>query len=677
MKYKLLILAISLSYFMYAQEEDESCTPPDKKVQKILDRAMDMDDARIAVDLFTSAMKQAPDKAAPYFEFARYAYRKADDFYRSSENNQGDKSLLRAEKLYLQVIDLCEQYHADVYYNLGVINFTFDKKEQANKWFQKFVDFKSDNPLAYAGDHRKKLGDVKQLLAKVNVDKPKEPELITVPYNPVMVAKVSTSADEYVPMLSPDNELLFFTRMVDDRGLGEMQAFWVEKFTVARRNTIFDAFDGGTYLNKPFNDGSFESYGASTLSVDNKELIFCGCKTVNVQGQQYKNCDLYSTTYERTGKGPNDFKWTPFKNLGSNINTPDGWEGQPSLSADGNTLYFATTRQGSKDNDIYFSMRKPGGDWSIAKPLNDLNTAGKDKSPFLHQDSETMYFVSDGRGGAGGLDIFYSRKEDGKWTTPKNIGIPINTPSDEVGIYVSIDGKQAFFSSREGGNWNIYSFELYEDARPKPVVIIKGELIDESGEPIEDAMIEVSYKNSEETETIKVNGNDGKYAAILRTDQDDVMVTVKKEGYAFDSKLVTQSDLINKKDVALRGADLSVRPLEVGQAYTLNDILFATNSTVLTDRSKFIIRSFSKFLKENPTIRVLIEGHTDNVGDEAKNLKLSDDRAQVVREYLISLGIDQKRLRAKGYGDQKPKVDNDSELNKAKNRRTDFVIESL
>lgn len=678
MKYTLLFVhLLSIGSWVCAQEVDESCTPPDKKVIKVLDRAKEELDPKLATDLFTNAMNSAPDKAAPYFEFAMYAYKKADEYYGKGNDANGDKSLQRAEKLFLQVLDLCEEYHADVYYNLGVIAFTFERKEQAGKWFEKFANFKVDNPNAYAGDHRKKLADVNKFLAAPIADTPKAPLIATVPYNPVLVPKVSTPAEEYVPMLSPDNELLFFTRMVDDRGKGELQSNWVEKFTVANRATIFDQFDGGTYLKRPFNDGRFESYGASTLSVDNKELIFCACKTENVRGQDYKNCDLYSTTYERTGKGVNDFRWTEFKNLGHNINTEDGWEGQPSLSADGNTLYFTTTRKGSRDNDIYYSTRKPGGEWGIAKPLNELNTAGKDKSPFLHQDSETMYFVSDSRNGVGGLDIYYTRKENGKWSEPKNIGIPINTPSDEVGIFVSIDGTQAYFSSREGGDWNIYSFELYEEARPKPVSIIKGELVDAYGEPVEDAIIEVAYKNSEETEQIKVNGNDGRYAAIVRKDQDDVMITVKKQGHAFDSKLVTQDELNRSKDVAIRGTDLNVRKLEVGESYTLNDILFATNSSVLTERSKFIIKGFGRFLAENPTITILIEGHTDNVGDDAKNLKLSDDRAQVVKNYLISLGIDQKRLKAKGYGATRPKVVNDSESNRALNRRTDFVIQSL
>lgn len=665
----------------HSQVEDASCLPPDKKIVKIIEKAKQSADAKTAVDGFLDAINQAPDNAMVYFEYGMYAFNKATEYYERSYNpTAGDKSLQKAEELFLETIEYCKDYHADVYYYLGVINYTQEELELSREWFEKFINFKSSDASKYASDHGKKIADVKEVVGefKAESDKKSNP----VPYNPVKVPNVSSPQDEYFPMISPDNELMFYTRKVNEQALGEFTSYWVEKFTFSQRKNMTLPFDNGTFLGLPFNDGKFDNYGASTLSVDNKEMILCACKTETVYEQQYKNCDLYITTYERTGAGGNDFKWSELKNMGPAINTKDGWEGQPSLSADGNTLYFTTTRRGSQDNDIYYSTRDEKGEWSQAKPMRELNTPGKDKSPFLHQDSETLYFVSDGRGNeVGGLDIYYTRKENGKWTEPKNIGYPINSEADEIGIFVSIDGKLAYFSSRTGGDWNIYAFELYEEARPKPVAILKGELTDESGQAIEDAVIEIAYENSDEITTVKVNGNDGKYAAIVKTDQkQDVMVTVKKEGHAFDSKLIEKEQLAavsQSKDVAIRGNDLNVKELKVGEAYTINDILYATNASELNDKSKFILKGFARFLSENPTIKVSINGHTDDVGDDAKNLKLSDDRANGVRNYLISLGINANRLKSKGYGETQPKVANDSESNRAKNRRTDFVIESL
>jgi outer membrane protein OmpA-like peptidoglycan-associated protein len=394
----------------------------------------------------------------------------------------------------------------------------------------------------------------------------------------------------------------------------------------------------GQAFNHPFNDGSFASYGAATMSVDNKEMIICACKSEMVGTQNYMNCDLYITTFKRSGKGGNDFEWTPLENMGPGINTKNGWEAQPSLSADGNTLFYTAYGPHTRDNDIYVATRDSEGNWSEGRPLDEINTDGKDKSPFLHQDSETLYFVStssDERKGFGGTDIYYSRMQNGKWGKPVNIGYPINTKDDEIGVFVSTDGKLAYYSSRVGGDWNIFSFELYEEARPKPVTLIKGELKDKAGNPVQDATIELAYTESGTKEKIKVNGDDGKYAAIVKTEKaQDIVVTVKKEGHAFDSKLISKEEIKGK--TAIKGNDLAVRPLKAGEAYTINDILFNTSSYALNKKSEFILKQFAEFLKENPSIVIMIQGHTDDVGDDAKNLKLSEQRAQEVKKILGS-----------------------------------------
>jgi outer membrane protein OmpA-like peptidoglycan-associated protein len=194
---------------------------------------------------------------------------------------------------------------------------------------------------------------------------------------------------------------------------------------------------------------------------------------------------------------------------------------------------------------------------------------------------------------------------------------------------------------------------------------------------VKDATIEISYAGSDEVTQVKVNGDDGKYAAVVKLDtKQDVMVTVKKEGHAFDSKLIAKEEL-KPENVIIKGNDLMVKELKVGEAYTINDILYATSSYALNDKSTFILKGFARFLKENPTISVSIQGHTDDMGDDGKNMTLSESRAKGVKDYLVSLGIDAKRLTAKGFGETAPKVDNDSEENRAINRRTDFVIEKL
>lgn len=677
-----LLISLFTSATLIAQVEDESCLPPSKKTLKLIDKATSSSDPKTAVLAFSEAIDAEPDIAMAYYEYAMFAYQQAMKAYDVNPNpTVGDKGMLKAEEMFLKTLELCSDYHANCAYYLGVIKYSQDKMPEAIRYFKQFLAYKHTEPEKYPKDHEKKVGDVKSVLKKLESDQ----EMVAkeVPFAPVMVPNVSSNWDEYFPMISPDNELMFYTRKVDRKLKGDMQTNVVEEFTFSERVNSTSPFDKGKPFKYPFNDGTFQSYGAATMSVDNKEMILCACKDELVDGQKYRNCDLYITRFERKGTGGNDFEWTPLENMGPGINSSRGWDAQPSLSADGNMLFYTTLRGGAnptRNDDIWVAYRDEKGVWGDGKPFDEINTAGKDKSPFLHQDSETLYFVStvsDTRKGVGGLDIFYIRMEgEGKWSKPKNIGFPINTEADELGVFVSTDGSLAYYSSRQGGNWNIYSFELYEEARPKSVAIVKGELKDENGVPVENATIEISYENSNKVEKIKVNGSDGRYAAIVKTDvKQDIMVTVKKEGAAFDSKLISKEEITSKKE--FKGADLAVRELKEGAAYTINDILFATNSSELNSKSKFILKQFSSFLKENPTITIMIQGHTDDVGDDVANMELSKNRANQVKDFLQQSGIAKDRLSSKGFGETMPKVPNSDASSRAINRRTDFLIEKL
>lgn len=671
--YFLLFSLVSFS-FANAQVEDESCLPPSKKILKYIETAKASSATQDAVINFGKAIEEAPDNAMAHFEFGAFYYHLGEKQYGSNPNPvAGDKSFEKAEQLLIQAQSFCSNYHSDIFYFLGIINYTQEDMESAKKWFEQFVAFTSEDNSRYSPEFAQQTSDVKKLLASFKADE--EMKSVEVPFSPFPVKNVSSASDEYFPMISPDNLFMFYTRRVEDQyGGHQATGNTKEVYTYSERKTETSDFSTGTAFAPPFNKGDFDSYGAATMSVDNKEMIICACKKTQVFSQSYMDCDLYSTTFEKIGPNPNDYKWSPLVNLGPKINTPDGWEGQPSLSADGQVLYFTANRASTRDNDVFFVKREADGTWGTPESFEIINTDGKDKSPFLHQDSETLYFVSDSRSGAGGLDIFYMREENGTWGEPKNIGFPINTPGDELGLFVSTDGKIAYFSSFQGGNWNIYGFELYEEARPKPVTILKGELKDDQGQPIENASVEIAYAESDKVETVKVNGNDGKYAVVVKQEvPQDIILSVKKEGSAYDAKLITKEEIQNKTS----DNNLAVRDLKVGQAYTINDIYYDYNSDALSDKSKFVLREFARYMKANESIKIVIQGHTDSDGDDAKNLDLSDRRAKGVKRYLVSLGIDESRLSAKGYGETQPKAPNDTAENKAKNRRTEFLIEGL
>jgi outer membrane protein OmpA-like peptidoglycan-associated protein len=499
---------------------------------------------------------------------------------------------------------------------------------------------------------------------------------------------VSTNADEYLPMFSPDNELLFFTRVTKKQAKGDYITIDVEELTESRRADVKQDFDKGAALPKPFNMG--DNYGGVTVSVNNKEVFVTICRPVT---KDYKNCDIYRSHYDNHldfENGKQVYEWTEPQNLGPNINTEDGWESQPTLSADGRDLYFAAARPGLKGIDIMQSTRDDKGEWGPSKPMPaPINTAGDEKAPFLHSDSHTLYFaarppkgddgkedITRGHRGVGGYDVFYSHLDDnGTWSQPKNIGNPINTPQDDHGLIVSADGRTAYFGSsrfKGAGGLDIYGFELPKEARPEDILIVKGEVKNDDGQTVRDAEVTITYMDTRKTEVIKVDEADGKYAAVVKLKAGaDVIMTVKKADHVFDSRAFTAEDTVRG---GVTEVEMKLSKIEVGKSYKISDIKYATSSADITKSSEYILDELITFLKENQLVRIEVQGHTDNVGSLETNMALSNDRAFTVRNYLEAHGIKGTRLTSKGYGPTQPVASNDTAFGKAQNRRTAFVI---
>jgi outer membrane protein OmpA-like peptidoglycan-associated protein len=273
------------------------------------------------------------------------------------------------------------------------------------------------------------------------------------------------------------------------------------------------------------------------------------------------------------------------------------------------------------------------------------------------------------------LDIFYIRKKNNGWTKPENIGYPINSEQDELGLFVSTNGKVAYFSSDKDGDWNIYAFDLYEKARPQEVVIVKGTLTDESGKPITDAKIEINYNESGKTETFDVNGDDGKYAAVVKVSKaEDVTISVSKEGLAYNAKVVEKEVFENRTSTNIETGNIKTDSVKPGKPYQLDEIFFATDSWELNKRSIILLSGFANYLKKNSNLKISVNGHTDDLGDDEQNRVLSQNRADAVKAFLIEKGVNTDRINAIGFGESKPKVANTSDTNRAKNRRTEFEI---
>jgi outer membrane protein OmpA-like peptidoglycan-associated protein/Tol biopolymer transport system component len=648
------VLAIRLLFFLVilfaetctvsAQGKDDPCPMPDnKKAKKLYNQAIDAarSNKAEACKLLSEALELEP-------EFGRANFVMADLLIKS-------KKVLEAEPYLLKVIELCPDLDASVYYKLGGLLFGEKKYEGARQNLQRFLDSKTGKETEES--------DAREMItaATFYIEGFAKP----VPFTPTPVSAICTEADEYLAIITPDNSVAYFTRKVtrkDEFSTGK-PIIDIERFcsSAALGDNLFER---GTPLPAPFNKNDNE--GGASLSADNRYMFFTICRKEASEGL---NCDIW---YSIFSKGI----WSEIKNAGPLVNRKDSWDSQPSLSSDGKSLFFASSRPGGYGElDIWKSVRDKNGEWGEPQNLGpSINTKGSEKSPFFHSDGQTLYFSSDGQMGYGGYDIFFSKLDkENNWPTPKNIGYPINSENDDLGFFVSTDGKSGYFASNKlkgSGGWDIYSFPLYKEARPERVLFLKGALTDDNNKAITDGRVELKNTRTKEITTVDVDSITGKYVAVVSFN-DDHILTVKQPGKAFSSEYLSTSDSSLNAPKTL---NVEVQKIEVGKNYKLNNIYFETNSSVLNTQTIAIIEQLTEFLIENPTVNISIQGHTDNVGDANANLKLSQDRARMVYELLVKNGISSNRLNSTGYGASKPISSNQTEKGRALNRRTEFTI---
>jgi len=619
-------------------QSDASCeTSPNKKAMKLYNDAASLYKSRKyeeAGNLVSKAIDEDPEFAMAYYLQGNIALKRKEDKV--------------FEQSFLKVVELCPELDPEVYFQLGWYAFDFKKWKETEKYLTKFLSYDRINE-----EHGAK-AEAYLVKAKLYMN--------PVPFDPVPVQRLSTRDPEYLPYISPDNELAFFTRRYEMKDKNMLTPTSVEKFMIAHQ-TADGSYDQGVPMEPPFNLSTSNNEGGASITIDNKHLYF----TVNEKG----NFDICYSDFV-------DGRWSEIRNMGPLVNDPKQWDSQPSISSDGKVLYFASARDSISGVDIYKTQKDAAGNWTKAIKLGpQINTDANEKSPFLHSDSRTLYFCSDGLPGLGGYDIFMSKMDDkGNWGKPVNIGYPINTESDEVGFFVSTDGKTGYFASNKlngsMGGYDIYSFNLHPDVRPNKVYFQKGDVNGKANDEPINATIEIRDAVTKKLTKIDVDSISGEFAFVVDF-SNDLLLSVKKDGYAFASQYVSSKDTSNDKPVK---QDIELKKLEVGAHYTINDIFFSTNSYDINDTIKSVLEEFSDYLKKSPRLQVALHGHTDNIGNPEANMILSENRARTCYNFLVDQGIDKSRLSFKGFGETKPIASNATEEGKAKNRRTVFVVNS-
>lgn len=544
----------------------------------------------------------------------------------------------------------CDSYDScRAAYLLGEGYYLCRNYEKSKAFFQLFLSSENAAPLCLKAA-KKRMKMIEEYFDLINHP---------IKFDPKMLKNVSTKDDEFLPLISHDGSILLYSKRSEKRSGEFVEELMISQNTGAENGT--EEFSKGERMTTPFNTGKIQ--GGTSLTIDNRIMYITICN--------YDNCDIY---YSKNVKGA----WQPLIKLPNTVNT-EYFEGQPSVDATGNVLYFSSNRPGGYGGyDIYKIVRKHQDSlWSA--PINlgaDINTEFDEKTPFIHCDGKTLYFSSNGHGGVGGFDIFYSKADDnGSFSKPENVGYPLNTEKDEVAYIVSADGKRIYFSSMllsgEGG-WDIYCSGLTENAAPNQVLLIKGKITDEDGKPVPDVNVDLTSLKTYETSHSITDSKTGEYAVTTTVGKgEDYMLTVKKKGFFYDVKFF-RPDTGNYVPPTIE--DVKLDKIKTGVPYELKNVNFDFNSAKLTDNAKAYLHQLSMFLNEYSQYDIEILGHTDYIGSQEDNMILSERRCRTVINYLITAGIDAKRLTYKAFGKAVPMASNETSKGRALNRRVEIIL---
>ena len=589
-----------------------------------------------------------------------------------------------AIKFFLRIYHQDPDFRFDLEYWIGKAYHYGLDFDNAIKYYSLYRDKLIKKPT-YAGKDKVELKDVERNIVECNNGK----EFVAHPKNFSIVnigREINSEFDDYAPVLSENgNELVFTTRRRDGNtyeNVADDNKPYEDVFTATKTGgTWSKAKNIGPTINTKFNNSNL------SMSPDGNTLFL-----YNDEG----NGDIYFSLRLKDGS------WGVPDPLPGLINSSFK-ESSISMTKDGKVVYFASERPGGFGaSDIYVCTKDTKGEWTKIKNLGTtINTEYDEDGPFIDYDGKTLYFSSKGRKGMGGFDIFKSTLLDldrNEWSEPMNLGYPINTPDNDIYFVSSPDGKKAYYSStREDGFGydDIYEITVPpEEPKKEPLVAAKDpepkkeEPKKEEPKKVEPFKYIVNVVDADTQSALEakvrlqgfkdnvmvgvMNQGNGVYEfSITTSGPKDYRISAERTGYVFVNEAVKIDGAPGKS----KTRTVQMRKLVVGVSSVLRNIYFDFSMSMLKKESYSELSKLEAMMKQNDGIRVEISGHTDNYGSKLRNKRLSLHRADAVRSFLTSKGIDPRRVTTAGYGEDKPLASNDDEKEgRALNRRVEFKV---
>ncbi|MEJ8755456.1 OmpA family protein [Pontibacter sp. H259] len=539
--------------------------------------------------------------------------------------------------------------YANYYFDLAELHFERGDYKQSKTNYELFLKAKPKN-TRQADYAKKQLGTADYAVKAMQ--------------NPVNFTSVQLPSGinkfplQYFPSTTADQRFLIFTARNGQRPDQDENIYISEL-----QNGEWQA---PTSISATINTNANE--GAATISGDGKTLVFTSCS----RPDSFGDCDLYISY--RTGN-----EWSKPQNMGSGVNSKN-WDSQPSLSADGRTLYFSSMRGGGiGKEDIWVTSQKADGTWAAPQNMGvPVNSNGRDLAPFIHVSGSTLYFVSDGHQGLGGLDVFMTDLGTSQhWQTPKNLGYPLNTHADESSLYITPDNKLGFYARSLVTDAGATTVQLYSldvpaawQAKDKSTYAQGRVYNAETKKPLSASVQLYDIDTDSLVQQVQSDKVSGEYTVVL-TEGKHYALYVSAPQFLMNSLNFDYSSRKNLTPVAL---DVYLKPIKAGSAVVLNNLFFPSGKYNLEKKSQTELNKLISFMRQNKDLKIEITGHTDDVGSDAANQVLSEKRAKAVVDYLISKGVAAARFRYKGFGETKPVKPNTSEANRQLNRRIEMQV---